>query len=157
MLDETAGNRGRVIVSKWWLSLHHALIMLEQGMDNFHQFIFLINDTYEPVAALEELLDGKPFKTDDYIRLSPLGGSKTCCFLLSNHVIFQNVSEGILTISYYFTEEKMCKSLQKHFCCLSTGHGVFSLVIFFFLCDGLEIRLWVFSLLLGHMIVSSWL
>lgn len=46
-------------------------------MDNFHQFIFLINDTYEPVAALEELLAGKPFKTDDYIRLSPLGGSKT--------------------------------------------------------------------------------
>lgn len=25
----------------------------------------------------------------------------------------------------------------------------------FFLCYGLEIRLWVFSLLLGHMIVSS--
>lgn len=38
---------------------------------------FLINDSYEAAAALKELLAGKPFKTDDYIRLSPLEGSKT--------------------------------------------------------------------------------
>lgn len=46
-------------------------------MDNFHQFIFLINDSYGAVAALEELLAGKPFETDDYIRPSPLEESKT--------------------------------------------------------------------------------
>lgn len=31
--------------------------MLEQGMDNYHQFIYLINNGYEAVAALEELLE----------------------------------------------------------------------------------------------------
>lgn len=91
LLDETGGNRGKVIIAKQWLPFHHALLMLEQGMDNFHWFIFLINDSYEAIAALGELLAEKPFETDDYIRISPLEGSKTLAASSSQIMLYSRM------------------------------------------------------------------
>lgn len=65
LLGETGGNRGKVIVSKWSLTLHHAPLMLEQGMDNFHQLFSLINYSYEGPAALGGFLAVRSCKTDD--------------------------------------------------------------------------------------------
>lgn len=60
-------------------------------MDNFHWFIFLIKDSYEAIAALGELLAEKPFETDDYIRISPLEGSKTLAASSSQIMLYSRM------------------------------------------------------------------
>lgn len=53
-----------MIVSKWLLMvMHHS--HWNEGVDNFHQFIYLINYNYEGVSALGGLLAGYSCRTDD--------------------------------------------------------------------------------------------
>lgn len=115
LLKATGRNSGKVIVSKWSLTFHHALLMPEQRVDNLNQFIYLIN------CSLRELLHWGDFwlrslakqmtKSRDPPEVSKSGE-------LADSGRFQCVSDGVLTNLYYFTEDKARKILQKLLHCL---------------------------------------